>query len=45
MNLNDLIYELGDDYEDFLAIHEHNFDVDPFWNQEIDIEYAQGDFQ
>ena len=45
MNLNDLIYELGDDYEDFLAINEHNFDVDPFWNQEVDLEYAQGDFQ
>lgn len=37
MNLNDLIYELGDDYEDFLCVTEHNFDVDIWW-LELDIE-------
>lgn len=45
MNLNDLVYELGDDYEDFLCIHEHDFEVDSSWRYEPDLEYAQGDWQ
>lgn len=45
MTLLDVIEKMGDEYEDYLCITEHNFDVDPFWNQELDLEYAQGDFQ
>lgn len=42
MNYYDLI-ELDDYQEDVLAIQEICFDVDPYWNMELDIEYAQGE--
>lgn len=30
-------------YEDYLAIVEHCFDVEPHWNLEYDLEYMQGE--
>ena len=30
-------------YEDYLAIVEHCFDVEPNWWYELDLEYAQGE--
>jgi hypothetical protein len=30
-------------YEDYLAIVEHCFDVEPMWCYDLDIEYAQGE--
>lgn len=46
MNLNDLVYELGDEYEDFLCLSDHCFDVEgDDWKMELDLDYAQGDYQ
>lgn len=42
MNYYDLI-ELDDYQEDVQAIQEICFDVEPYWNMELDLEYAQGE--
>jgi len=36
-------YEYNDQLEDYLATVEPNFDVDPMWNYELDLEYMQGE--
>jgi hypothetical protein len=30
--------DYNEQYEDYLATHEHCFDVEPDWNMELDIE-------
>jgi hypothetical protein len=45
MTLNDMVNELGDEFDDYLALNDHDFEVDSSWRYEIDLEYAQGDWQ
>lgn len=43
MNHFDSIFELSDYEEDVMWIKEPYFQLDPFENYEIDLEYAQGE--
>jgi hypothetical protein len=36
-------YDYNDQMEDYLAIVEHCFDVEPMWNYDLDLEYMQGE--
>ena len=36
-------YDYDERYEDYFAIVEHCFDVEPMWNYDLDLEYAQGE--
>lgn len=38
-NIFDALYEVPDEDEHL----EPDFNVDPYWNMELDLEYAQGD--
>ena len=43
MNIFDQLYEPSDYDEDIQAIREPYFQLDPFENYELDLEYAQGE--
>lgn len=45
MTLNDMATELGDELEDYLVLNDYDFETDSSWRVELDLEYAQGDFQ
>lgn len=45
MTLLDVVEQMGDEYEDYLCITEHDFEVDSSWRYEENLEYGMESYQ
>lgn len=45
MTLNDMVNELGDEFDDYLALNDHDFEVDSSWRYEENLEYGMESYQ